>query len=347
MSKIAVLGDLHIGIHKGNPVFEEALKYFIEDLFIPTLVKEGITEVIQLGDLVDRPTVIRYLDMVHLRNNFIEPLMDAGVNLHVLVGNHDVPFNRDTLTPSAPVELLNGYPIRVYDRPCETVIAGLPCVMLPWICRDNADTTFNLTKRTKCKVVFAHLELNDFQMYKGVTCKEGMDPSIFKDFSLVCSGHFHQPNSKGIIHYLGAPMQFTWADAGCARGFWILDTDTLELRFIQNRNDMFVLYTYENGVFSSMDVKNKYVKVYAKEIDDRKRFDAYIRALENAGAIEVKVNENEISLVSLIEVDDTKYEVENDERIFHDYIEAIVDSKLNKNKLESIILNARKEALLS
>ena len=144
MTKIAVIGDIHLGVHKGHAAFADALRIFINELFVPTLESEGITSVVQVGDVVDRPTGIRYVDMVRLRSDFIEPILGAGATLHVLVGNHDAPYNRDTLTPSAPVELFNGYrDIIVYDRPCEMVLGGKGCIMLPWITREKRRREFS------------------------------------------------------------------------------------------------------------------------------------------------------------------------------------------------------------
>ena len=349
MTKIAILGDLHLGVHKGHAAFSDALRIFINELFVPTLEKEGITQVIQLGDVVDRPTGIRYVDMIRLRSDFIEPLLGAGGNLHVLVGNHDAPYNRDTLTPSAPVELFNGYrDIHVYDRPCETSFGGLYyCVMLPWICRDNADASFDLLKRTKGKVVFGHLELNGFDMHRGVTCHEGMDLSLFKDFNLVVSGHFHQPSKAGVIQYAGAPYQMTWADAGCARGFWILDTETLDMKFIQNPKNMYAEINYDDKASPDtfMSVRDKFVKVIVNERTPS-RFDAFLKHLEIDGAIEVKVVEPGTDLTTNIEIDEAKYDLDSPTKIFHDYVVGMADEKIyNKQKLEFILVKTHTEAL--
>ena len=343
MSKIAILGDLHLGVHKGHYAFADALKVFINELFVPTLEREGITHIVQMGDVVDRPTGIRYVDMVRLRSDFIEPILGAGATLHVLVGNHDAPYNRDTLTPSAPVELFNGYPhIIVYDKPEELTyggIDGLKCVMLPWICRENAIASISLVKRTKCKVIFGHLALNGFDMHRGVTCHEGMDSSIFKDFNLVVSGHFHQPSKAGIIQYTGAPYQMTWADAGCARGFWILDTETLDMKFIQNRNDMYIIDPV------GYDVKDKFVKITVKE--KGLGFDNYVKTLEENGAIEVKVAEPGMDLTTSIEIDEAKYDLDSPAKMFNDYVFGMVEEKTyDKRKLVDILVNTHNEAVM-
>jgi DNA repair exonuclease SbcCD nuclease subunit len=343
---IAILGDLHAGTHKDHPAFANALKYFVSDQFIPTLESEGITHVVQLGDVFDRQAAISHVTMRRVRSDFVEPLDEAGLMLHVLVGNHDVPFNKHTLTPSAPVELMGGYnSVTVYDRPMETTIGDLSCVMLPWICRDNIEASFDLLKRTKRRVVFGHLELTGFDMYKGSTCTHGMDAKIFQEFYLVCSGHFHQPSRSGAINYLGAPMQYTWADAGCQRGFWILDTETLALRFIRNTKDMFVDVDLNTSHIDDRDIRGRCVRVNMKG-SDRARFDALMADLEDAGAIQIKVNEPGADLQTLQEPLEKDYEVGDHTSVFHDYIAGMAENdNLEKDKLESILVSTYAEAL--
>ena len=163
--------------------------------------------------------------------------------------------------------------------------------------------------------------------------------SIFKDFDLVVSGHFHQPSKAGVIQYVGAPYQMSWADAGCARGFWILDTETLDMKFIQNRNDMYVIDPNIGD-----NIKDKYVKVIVKE--KGLGFDNYIKTLEENGAIEVKVIEPGTDLTTSIEIDEAKYDLDSPTKIFHDYVAGMADEKTyNKKKLESILVKTHTEAL--
>ena len=55
----------------------------------------------------------------------------------------------------------------VYDRPCETVLGGIGCIMLPWITRENAEESFHLLRLSKYKVIFCHAELNGFRHAPG------------------------------------------------------------------------------------------------------------------------------------------------------------------------------------
>jgi DNA repair exonuclease SbcCD nuclease subunit len=347
LAKVAVVGDLHAGVHKGHPAFENALKKFIEFTLLPTLEKENIKHVIQLGDIVDRKPSISYVTMNKIRHDLVLPFMEADLELHILVGNHDIPF-KHTLSPSAPNELFHGHPnVYVYDEPLEATIAGLKCVMLPWICKENYEQTFELLKSTKHRVAFGHLELSGFDMYKGFQCKDGMEPKIFQEFDLVCSGHFHQPSKNGIIQYCGAPLQYTWADANCPRGFWILDTESLDMRFIRNPYEMFTILQYDNGCEINRNlIFEKSVKVVVKNKPSQSLFDDFINQIEKYKPIDLRIIENAVAFdVDLIDIDDV--DIEQYDELVTTYINEteISDPNINKKTLESILLNTYNEAI--
>lgn len=86
-------------------------------------------------------------------------------------------------------------------------------------------------------------------MYLGSIDAHGMDTSIFDKFEMVMSGHYHHKSSRGNIHYLGSPCEYTWSDYNDPRGFHIFDTDTLELEYIQNPYRMFrKIYYNDEGL---------------------------------------------------------------------------------------------------
>ena len=342
MTRIALLGDLHAGVHKDEPVFANAMRRFIQDLFLPYLEKHKIGHVIQLGDIVDRRTGISYVTMNRLRHDIIMPLVDAELDLHVLIGNHDVPF-RDSLFPNAPVELFQGFPVTVYYAPVEATVANLSCVILPWICRSNHEATMDLLKRTRRRVAFGHLELAGFNMYKGLPCENGMSSQLFNMFDLVCSGHFHQPSSDGIIHYIGAPMQYTWADAGCERGFAVLDTDTLALQYVPNPESMFIQIDYrdEATVKQVFEVQDRFVKINVIERKDHSLFEYFVERLEKSGARDIRVIEQGFDIATQENLDDSDLKTED----IRTYFKSIEDIKgLDRDKIESILLKLYTEA---
>ena len=51
--KIAIITDQHFGARKGNQNLHDYFKKFYETVFFPTLEKEGIDTVIDMGDTFD------------------------------------------------------------------------------------------------------------------------------------------------------------------------------------------------------------------------------------------------------------------------------------------------------
>ena len=51
--KIAIITDQHFGARKNSKHFHEYFLKFYEDVFFPTIEREGITTVIDMGDTFD------------------------------------------------------------------------------------------------------------------------------------------------------------------------------------------------------------------------------------------------------------------------------------------------------
>ena len=48
--KIAIITDQHFGARKGSALFHDYFLKFYNDVFFPTLEKEGITTIVDMGD---------------------------------------------------------------------------------------------------------------------------------------------------------------------------------------------------------------------------------------------------------------------------------------------------------
>ena len=51
--KIAIITDQHFGCRKNSKVFHDFFLKFYNDVFFPTLEKEGITTIVDMGDTFD------------------------------------------------------------------------------------------------------------------------------------------------------------------------------------------------------------------------------------------------------------------------------------------------------
>ena len=350
--KIALITDTHWGVRNDNVSFHDNSKKFLDDVFFPRLIADGINHVIHLGDIVDRRKYVNFLTAKRLREDFLIPLENNKITLDIIAGNHDV-YYKNTNEVNALEEIINGryHNINIYtEATTVTQEDGTPILYVPWINDQNRTDTLKEIHDTKSQIVLGHLELAGFHMYRGSTESHGDDPDLFGRFDLVCSGHYHHKSAIGNIHYLGSHCQFTWSDHGDPRGFHILDTETKELEFVANPYDMFAKVWYDDktagkdpDVIDVQSLKDKFVKVIVSNKSDLYKFDKFIERIEKVGVIDLQVVEDHLNL-NIEDDEDIVNEAESTVDIFKKYIDQI-DVNINKKKLENTIVTLYNEAL--
>jgi DNA repair exonuclease SbcCD nuclease subunit len=337
--KVCLLADTHFGVRGDSDVFLEYFSRFFQNTFFPYLKENGIDTVIHLGDLVDRRKYISYTTSNVMRKSYVEPSCMLGLTTHIIAGNHDC-FYKDTNEINALRELIVGKDnFKVYSNPSSIELDGLRCQLLPWICADNMDQSMEAIKN-KNDVVFGHLELSGFEMAKGQMMDHGMDAKLFKKFKGIYSGHYHHKSDSGNIHYLGTPYEMTWADYNDPKGFHILDTDTLELTFIENPERMFVKVNYDNGRVDVDEVDGKIVKLIIHDKQDVKKFDKYVKSL---GDVDIKVIDEHLNFDAS---DSKKIDVENITdtlQILTEYVDNL-DVNVDKERLNTLLRTLYMEA---
>ena len=349
--KIALITDTHWGIRNDSIIQHNHMKKFLDDVFYPTLHANRITDVYHLGDLVDRRKYINFNTARRMREDFLDTLQGMQINMHIIAGNHDTYYKNTNDLNALDEMLFAKYDnIQIYTNPIETFPAGKPILLLPWICDENRERSINAIKNTKAQIVLGHLELAGFDLFRGHKNDHGDDPRIFDKFDLVCSGHYHTRSNNGSIFYLGSPVQFTWSDYNDTKGFHILDTQTRELSFITNPNNIFHKHFYDDLNREMDDIlnfdcgvyKDGYVKVVVKNKTNPYWFDIVIDRIEKSGVADLQVVEDHLNL-NLEEDNDIINEAEDTMTILHKYINGLTIS-VEKNRVENIIQNLYTEA---
>lgn len=347
--KLALITDTHWGVRNDNPAFLDNNKLFLDNVFYPTLERENIRTVVHLGDLVDRRKFINFNTASRLRHDFLEPLHQKGIDVHILAGNHDT-FHKNTNSINALNELVQDrYGFNLYmDYPKEVEFDNTTILMTPWICDENRKVSFDKIKSTPAQVLLGHLELSGFDMYRGSPALHGDDPNLFSRFDMVCSGHYHTRSNAGNITYLGAHAEFTWSDYNDPRGFHIFDTDTRTLTFIRNPYIMFEKVWYDDSTdqssFDPTYLKNKIIKVIVTNKNDPYLFDIFISNIDKMGIIDLQIVEDHLNL-DLAEEDDIIDEAESTLSIFKKYIDSSPLQNINKTRLENTVTELYNEAL--
>jgi len=274
------------------------------------------------------------------------PVLSEIERFDLILGNHDVAHKNTNLV-AGPIELYRGFisdRFRIYSETTEvSLLDGTKVLYVPWINETNREDSLIKIKASKAQVCFGHLELEGFEMYRGLECVEGLSSTHFHKFDVTCSGHFHHKSSKNSIHYLGSHGEFTWADYNDERGFHIFDTETRELEFIPNPYTMFekVHYHGTKSTLERTDLSGKYVKVIVAERSDQIAFEQFISDVESLNPIEIQVVDDHLNAGDLIDTLDEVDETEDTLSIFRKATELYEGDRI---QMDSFITELYKEA---
>ena len=298
--KLCILGDTHFGARGDSLDFHKYFQKFYDEVFFSYLIENDIKVVFQMGDLFDRRKFINFNSLYLSRKYFFEKCERLGIQLHTLIGNHDVAY-KNTLEVNSPSLLLNEYSnIEIYEEFDTVDFDGVSIDVVPWICDDNVDDIFNRMKESKAQICFGHFEIAGFEMDRGNVCESGIDKQSLSKYDVVLTGHFHHKSTDGNITYIGTPYEMTWADWNDPKGFHIFDTETREMNFVKNSFSMFHKITYDDGKTTFEDwkeydfskLKECYVKVVVLNKQNPFLFDHVIDNLYKAGVSDLSIVED-------------------------------------------------------
>jgi UDP-2,3-diacylglucosamine pyrophosphatase LpxH len=350
--KLALITDSHFGSRGDSEVFHKYFEKFYTDTFFPYLLKNGIKEVIHLGDQFDRRKYVNFVTLQRCKQYFYDKLVQYDRSLNAIIGNHDVSY-KNTNSVNSPNLLLTEYSKNLtnwWDKPVEVVYDGLKILLCPWICEDNYADTMKAIEETDARVLMGHLELQGFEMHRGSICDHGQTADTFAKFDLVCSGHFHHKSTHDNIAYLGSPYEMTWNDYGDPRGFHIFDTDTRAITFVRNPYSIFHKIEYSDADMTIEDIGHletngltgTYIKVIVKEKTNPYLFDLFIDKLQQSGAADIKVVDDHLNLD--LADDSIVDEAQDTLTIMNKYIETI-EFRGDKKRVEHFIRELYQEAV--
>ncbi len=335
--KIAILCDTHCGIRNSSEVFLDNAEDFYTNIFFPECQKQGITQILHLGDYYDHRKFVNFKALNQNRRVFLDQLRKNNMMMDIIPGNHDT-YYKNTNELNSLKECLGHYmnEIHIVMEPTVMQYGSLSMGLLPWICADNYDQSMNFIRDCKADWLGAHLELSNFEIGRGIMAHSGMDPKLFQKFEQVLSGHYHTASRRDNIWYLGNPMEFFWSDAHDPKYFHILDTETRQIEKIKNTYTLFEKIVYND---KEMDYNNynknlskKFVKVVVAEKTDPFTFDRFIDNIQNQDIYELKIAENFNEFMGE-NVEDNNISFEDTTEVVDTYIEA-VDMDLDKNKIK-------------
>ena len=294
--KIAIITDQHFGARKNSKLFHDYFLKFYEDIFFPTLIKEGITTIIDMGDTFDSRKGVDFVSLEWAKNNYYDKLEELGITVHTIVGNHTAYYKNTNQLSGVNLFLREYDNVKIYSEAEEVKLDKTKFLFVPWINSENEEKTLQLIDDSDSPCVMGHLELNGFMATRGHFMEHGMDSNVFDKFDKVYSGHYHMRSNKDNIFYLGNPYEMYWNDVNDRdRGFHLFDTDTLEHKPVNNPYQLFHNLYYEDTPHQMLDITKydqKILKVIVRKKSDPKQFEKYIDKLYSSNLAELKIVEN-------------------------------------------------------
>lgn len=275
--EILVVGDLHLGVNKNNPLFfKTALRY--ADWLVAICQKKNIDTIVQLGDVFHNREMI-HLPALNAASEFFDKLKDY--NIHVIVGNHDALYNN--ISDVNSLKLLSRWPnITVHEK--VTTIGDLCFCGWGTKLEDIPDS----------KIIFGHFDIKGFEMSSFKISEHGFTASdLMNKCQLLMSGHYHKPQvrfyDKKPLVYTGSAYQLNWGESGEDKYSYILNTETLEYRPVENK--ISPRFEYIKSEKDLEKVKNNFVSIEIENVEEVAEVVAKHKAL---GAIDIKTSYKQI-----------------------------------------------------
>tara|TARA_B100001173_G_scaffold30811_1_gene23960 strand:+ start:258 stop:1307 length:1050 start_codon:yes stop_codon:yes gene_type:complete len=344
--KVAIITDQHFGARKNSKLFHDYFLKFYDDVFFPTLEKEKITTVIDMGDTFDSRKGIDFSALTWAKDHYFDRLRDMGIEVHTIVGNHTA-YYKNTNDINAIDLLLREYNnVKVYSETTSIEVGGLNILLVPWINQENKDMTLKMINKSTAPMCMGHLELQGFKVNDYVVMDHGMDMDPFKKFEKVFSGHFHTRSTQDNISYLGNPYEIYWNDCEDTRGFHLFDTKTLETTPVNNTHRLFYKIYYTDNdyqLFDASELEDKIVKLVVRKKTDTKKFEKFIDKLYASNVAELKIVENFEFNGWFDKELDGDYESEDTMSILNNYIEES-EITLDKSIIQKMMNEVYQEA---
>ena len=343
------MNDIHAGVRGDMQAMSDYQGRFYNEVFFLYLDEHDIKHIIHLGDYFDRRKYVNFSSLKANKQHFIEPMLERGITMDLILGNHDV-YYKSTNSVNSFELLLFEENVNIIHEPVVKEYDGFNIALVLWINQENYVDSVDFLLSANVSVCMGHFEIEGALMMPGAVCSHGLDISYLKRFEKVYSGHFHSKSEVKNCRYLGSQMQFTWSDYGDEKYFHIFDTETTEIIPIHNPIKMFekIMYDDTEESFESISnqdyskYENKFVKVIVVNKENPYWFDAMLDKLHKANPLHLSVvdDHKHMDLLS----DEEMEGVEDTLTILHKYVENL-EVQGDKNQLSNLVTSLYNEDL--
>lgn len=312
--KTLFITDTHLGCRQGSRIFREYFRWWYKDILFKYIKENNIDMVIHLGDFFDNRNHVTVDDIQYVLNEFIPQFDELKVPMYIVMGNHDVAYRNTNDTTS--LSLFNhSKNIEVVDDVKEIDLGNLSYCIVPWVNSENYNESvkFISEKANNDTILIGHFEIKQMKMYaKGAVCEHGFEPSLFKDFRKVLSGHFHHNSTYQNIEYIGSAFHLTWQDYNDWRGFTVHDTETDTYEKIENEYCLFEELVYSKELLDKDQddlqelVENKFVKLVINTEYKKLELKDLVSRIENCRPVKLQIDDQYV--LTSVTIDDESVE---------------------------------------
>jgi DNA repair exonuclease SbcCD nuclease subunit len=337
ISKIAIISDLHCGIHSNSELWHKVLIDYGKWLKTE-LDKKQIKDLFFLGDIFhDREEI--GVNTLSVCEQFFKIFSDpiAPYNIVLLTGNHDA-YLRDSSQINS-ISIFKGWPnITIIDDIFTINIKKRNFTFIPWGCKPE--------DCPKSDIMFGHFEINSFKMNVQKVCEHGIDSEVLLDKApLIFTGHFHTKDERvypnGKIIYTGCPYSQNWGDLGLTKGYFIVDASTNTYEFFENTiSPRYYKYNFtefldaEKWKEIKKTIANNFIKIQIDSDIDYTRLEKLITVLNALKPLEVSTNFTETNKLTV----NTDYEAISldTKALFLEYIDTLDIAAIKDKVIEEI-----------
>jgi len=337
--KGAIFSDHHFGLKKNNGDRLEDAEACV-DWIIKECKKSGNLDVCMfLGDLFHNRFDLNVKTIEYAQRS-VKKLCKAFKEVYLLVGNHDVYYNGNNELTSTLV-LTKKKNLHIIRKKSETIILdGKEILLCPWSTRPKDGEKYDL--------ILGHFEMNGIRQPSGFSSGYGYDAKdISKCSDLIFTGHYHihekYEYDKSIIHSVGCAYQHDWSDCDRDKGFYLIDFETLDHKFILNEvSPKFIKLKYsemlevvpEDLENTLSGHKNNFLKV---EVDGEfvhdKLFEI-INKIEKLVTNGVGVEYSDIVMLDNSKMEDFKEELSNKSKSY--YMKVFMKGLIKEDKFKNL-----------
>lgn len=315
IKRIFLISDLHFGIKSNNPEWLKIQTDYFYNFFIP-LVKEYKKDgdaCFILGDIFDSRQSLNILVM----NSCIEIFKDLGqifanTGVYVMTGNHDC-WTKDSSqvhSLSCIAALENVY---VYNNPEHIETDNKNLLLMPWGMNSEEEKKF--LESNSSDVLFVHTDIKEARFNAKVTVEHGNNPDTYRKHKRVYGGHIHyRQKVNNFITLIGSPYQMTRSDIGNKKGFYLLDLETYDEKFIENNySPEFITSNFD----SLLELNHEHISaIFKNKFVDFKVSRKWLEELDIPGFVQSLNTQRSIEIIEIEEDDllniDFEFEFENE-----------------------------------